>query len=98
LNRLAIKEVKKVKKMRNLHVGLENGNEIEKCYKLLFYSYLQLKKKICALENSNFELKFNLQMTILAIALLIMDTIAWNIFIYFPQLMTPQSGTDVISS
>jgi hypothetical protein len=44
----AIKEGKKRKKggkIRNLHIGLENGNKMEKCYKLLFYSYLQLKKK-----------------------------------------------------
>ena len=31
---------------------------------------------------------------VLAIAFLIIDTIAWNIFVYFPQLMTPQSKNE----
>jgi hypothetical protein len=39
------KKSKKDGKIRNLHAGLENGNEMVKCYKLLFYSYSQLKKK-----------------------------------------------------
>jgi hypothetical protein len=50
------KKSKKGGKMRNLHVGLEDGNEMKKCYQLSFYSYLQLKKiKICALTRAIFQ-------------------------------------------